>query len=242
MKQTSNNVECIRKTFAELYKEKQFTIDARGNKVVEIIGASFLADEPTIFAEVNNEYVAAEIAWYESESTNINDIYKGKREPPKAWQSSADKHGNINSNYGHLVFSQKYFQQYHKVCSELMNNPTSRRATMVYNRPSIWLEYNENGKSDFICTNAVTYYLRDEYLHCVVQMRSNDVWAGYRNDRAWQMYLLEGVAGAIKAKTGNIFWQVQNLHLYERQFYLLDHYAKTGEHAISHEEYKKLYS
>ena len=37
---------------------------------------------------------------------------------------------------------------------------------MVYQRPSIWREFKENGKNDFICTNAVTYYIRDGYLHC----------------------------------------------------------------------------
>ena len=50
--------------------------------------------------------------------------------------------------------------------TELWSNPDSRRAQMIYNRPSIWVEYNdEGGKSDFICTNAQTFYIRDGVLN-----------------------------------------------------------------------------
>ena len=117
------------------------------------------------------------------------------------------------------------------VVAELINNPDGRRATMVYNRPSIWVEYNESGKNDFICTNAVTYYIRNSELHAVVQMRSNDVVFGYKNDYAWQKYLVRELCEAVNhssenmfeddIKPGNIIWQVQNLHVYERHFHLV---------------------
>ena len=81
---------------------------------------------------------------------------------------------------------------------------------MIYTRPSIWLEYNENGKNDFICTNSVTYYIRNEKLHCVVQMRSNDVIFGYRNDYAWQEWVLIDLASELGYGVGDIHWQVQN--------------------------------
>jgi len=98
---------------------------------------------------------------------------------------------------------------------------------MIYNRPEIWVEYNENDKNDFICTNAVTYYIRDNKLHCVVQMRSNDVVFGYKDDYAWQKHVLNTLAKDITALSeeeitaGNIHWQVQNLHVYERHFDLV---------------------
>ena len=126
-----------------------------------------------------------------------------------------------------LIYGKKYFKQYNKVLTELSNNPDSRRASMIYQRPSIWHEYKENGKNDFICTNAVTYYIRDERLHCVVQMRSNDVIFGYRNDYAWQKHVLEKLEtdlyynGHPLQKGGTIYWQVQNLHVYERHFDLV---------------------
>ena len=92
---------------------------------------------------------------------------------------------------------------------------------MIYQRPSIQVEFQENGKNDFICTNAVTYYIRDEKLSCVVQMRSNDVVYGYKNDYAWQRFVLNTLAQDLNVDTGDIMWQVQNLHVYEKHFDLV---------------------
>ena len=224
-------VNDIRADFIDKLAAEEFTIDKTGSKTIEMIGASFLADEQAIFGEVNQEYVDAEIDWYLSGSTNVNDIYGKDREPPAAWQYTANEYGEINSNYGRLVFDHKYYSQFDMVVAELINNPDGRRATMVYNRPSIWVEFDDNGKNDFICTNAVTYYIRNNELHAVVQMRSNDVVFGYKNDYAWQKYLVRELCEAVNQssenmfeddiKPGNIIWQVQNLHVYERHFHLV---------------------
>ena len=213
----------IREHFIKELAAENFTVDKTGAKTIEYIGASFIADEPSIFGEPNEDYIAKELKWYDSESTNINDIYEDKK-PPAAWMYAANKHGEINSNYGHLVFGSKYFCQASHAIAELRANPDTRRAIMVYNRPSIWTEYNENGKSDFICTNAATYYIRDNKVHVVVQMRSNDVVFGYKNDYAWAKNMLEYVTAQLhdpKLLVGDIHWQVQNLHTYERHFGLV---------------------
>jgi thymidylate synthase len=80
-------------------------------------------------------------------------------------------------------------------------------------------------------------------------MRSNDVWAGYRNDYAWQLHLLKSVCDRYldlnmfaDLKPGNIYWQVQNLHMYERNFYMLDHFIKTAEFNITKKDYDILYN
>lgn len=227
-----NNVNDIRKFFIDELKDEAYTIDKTSQKTIELIGAQFIADEPFIFGTPNLDYIKKEIAWYESQSTNIYDINKESgADAPAAWKYTANKHGEINSNYGHLIFSEKYFHQYGMVLDELLRNPDGRRATMVYNRPSIWIEFDENGKNDFICTNAVTYYIRDGLLHAVVQMRSNDVIYGYKNDYAWQQYVLEKMAfdytnldrydNGNVIEPGQIIWQVQNLHVYERHFHLV---------------------
>ena len=211
----------IREHFINELKLRKFTIDKTGARTIELIGASFLADEESIFGEPNFEYIDHELDWYNDMSTNINDIYGPNKAPPKAWQMSANEKGEINSNYGLLIFSEKYHDQFANALEELSKNPDSRRACMVYNRPSIWNEYNEDGKNDFICTNAVTYYIRDNRLHCVVQMRSNDVVFGYKNDFAWQQHVLAEVADELNRDAGSIYWQVQNLHVYVRHFDLV---------------------
>jgi len=103
---------------------------------------------------------------------------------------------------------------------------------MIYNRPSIWCEYNEGGKSDFICTNAQTFYIRDGILSMVSQMRSNDVVYGYKNDYAWAQYLMDKFVREWNSlaeiygehspiEKGMLMWQVMNLHVYERHFHLV---------------------
>ena len=59
--------------------------------------------------------------------------------------------------------------------------------------------------SDFICTNSVAYYIRDGKLNCSVSMRSNDVIYGYKNDYAWQQFVLYELAEELSqphAETG----------------------------------------
>ena len=223
-----NTTRDIAKTFINSLKNEEFVTDRTGQKTIEMLGATFLADEPAIFGTPNESYIEIEKAWYESQSTNVNwitDTYN--RNVPEAWKYAANTYGEINSNYGHIIYSDKYHHQFGRVLDELLTNKDGRRATMVYTRPSIWEEYNEDGKNDFICTNAVTYYIRDGKIHCVVQMRSNDVVFGYKNDYAWQLHVLKQLTDEYNACSmegmdiGNIIWQVQNLHVYERHFDLV---------------------
>ena len=226
-------VKHIRQHFRDELKKEIFTIDKTGQKTIEMIGASFMADKPAIFGTPNEDYIEKELAWYNSQKCNVNAI-SGK--VPEAWKMAANDYGQINSNYGNIIYSDKYHHQFGRVLDELLTNIDGRRATMIYTRPSIWEEYNEEGKNDFICTNAVTYYIRDNWLQSVVQMRSNDVVFGYKNDYAWQLHVLEELteeyntcylSNAADAdyrremEVGDIIWQVQNLHVYERHFHLV---------------------
>ena len=222
------NTSDIKHYFVNALAKEDFVMDRSGQKTIELIGASFFADQPAIFGTPNESYIEIEKAWYESQSTNVNWMSETyNRNVPEAWKAAANSFGQINSNYGHLIYSDKYHHQYGRVLDELLENPDGRRASMIYTRPSIWEEYNEDDKNDFICTNSVTYYIRDNSLHCVVQMRSNDVVFGYKNDYAWQLHVLEQMVGDYnecsleKIKAGDIIWQVQNLHVYERHFHLV---------------------
>ena len=239
-----DTVESVRNDFALRYRMGQFVTDKAGGQVLEIINASFIADEALIFGAVNEDYVQRELQWYNSQSLNVNDIPGG---PPAIWKQVADADGLINSNYGWCIFSEANGYQFKHVTEELAKNPDSRRALMIYTRPTMWKDYNHNGRSDFMCTNDVQYILRDNQINAIVQMRSNDAWAGYRNDYAWQKWVLEQVVGTVNMmakkqyETGTIYWNVGSLHVYDRQFYLVDHYIQSGETSISKDEYVNLY-
>ena len=224
MKNKRMNVMDIQWHFATAFEAEEFVIDKSGVKTLELIGASFVADEPVIFGTLNTDYIAREIEWYESQSLNVNDI-PGK--VPEIWKMVADKDGLINSNYGWCIWSEKNHTQYKKALSELLANKNSRRAVMIYTRPTMHEDFSRNGMSDFMCTNTVQYMIREDRMHAVIQMRSNDVVHGYKNDRAWQKYVLDMLVADYnrlsesKIHAGDIHWNVGSLHVYERHFQLV---------------------
>ena len=208
----------IREEFKWLLANEFYVEDKSGVKLLEIVNASFIADEPSIFGKPNHSYIEREIEWYKSMSLDVNDI---PGETPAVWKQVATPDGRINSNYGWCIWSRENGEQYNNVLHELRQKPTSRRATMIYTRPSMWVDYSRDGMSDFMCTNAVQYVIRDQALHAIVQMRSNDVFYGYRNDYAWNEYVLKMLSYDLDVSPGIIYWNVGSLHVYERNFNLV---------------------
>lgn len=239
-----NTVQDIRNEFVRLLQNEEFIVDKTGVPVLEILAANFIADEEHVFGVVNSEYVSRELAWYKSMSLNVNDI---PGEVPTIWKQVATPDGFINSNYGYCIYSGDNGYQFKNVVEELVKNPYSRRATMIYTRPSMHVDYNAGGKSDFICTWGTQHFIRNGQLVTKVNMRSNDLVFGYRNDFAWQKYVHDQLLQAINNRTGSvyglgpIYWDVGSLHVYSSQFYLVDHYDKTGETSISKAKYKETY-
>lgn len=242
-----NSMDSVRDHFASLLAEEKFTSVNReasmtslvGNRTIEIIGASFLASDDALFGNVDWDYIHREEMWYDSMSLKVSDIPGGA---PKVWQAVASKDtGEVNSNYGWTTYSPENGSQYTKVLAELKKNPESRRAVVIYTRPSMWEDYNKGGRSDFMCTNVVQYLIRDGALHACVQMRSNDAILGYKNDRAWQHTVQSRLAKDLGLPVGDLHWHAGSLHVYERHFFLVDHFIKTGEIAVSKARYRELY-
>jgi len=206
----------IRKEFLVLYKADM--LNTRG--MVEIQGISFIADEPTIFGTVNEEYLQKEFSWYLSMSRNVYDM----NNPPKIWRDISTPDGYINSNYGYLVYHPDNNSQFQKVVRTLRRRPDSKQATMVYTRPEIHQQAFEGGRRDFICTNVVNYNqdsYNTEVINAIVQMRSCDAIFGYKNDLPWQEYVLGEVCKEVGKRPGKIIWQVSSLHIYPRHFHLI---------------------
>ena len=226
----------IQQHFAAQLRSGNFIEDKTGVSTIELVGASFLADAPAIFGEPNQEYIQHELDWYLSESLNVNDI-PGK--VPQIWKSVATPDGLINSNYGYLVFGKENYDQYSSVLNELVVSPNSRRAVTIYTRPSMHTDWCKGGMSDFVCTNAVQYLIRDGKIHCVVQMRSNDVIFGYRNDYAWQKFVLDLLVADYNRKlgrslvAGDITWQVGSLHVYSSHFHLIQRFIDQQEQLLA---------
>lgn len=223
-------IEDIRLKFLRKYTNNDI-ISRNGTEIVELVGESFKANEDTIFGELKTSYIEKEIKWYESQSLHVQDI---EGATPEIWKMVSSNNGEINSNYGFIIFNEKNNYQYNKVLNELLNNLNSRRAVMIYTNPYMHEQYKRDDMNDFVCTNTVQYLYNpnNNSLDVIVNMRSNDVYFGYRNDFAWQKYVLNKLVNQYNEQNlphdefyirpGDIYWQVGSLHLYSRHFYILD--------------------
>lgn len=199
-----------------LFIDKHNKNETRGG-TIELQAVSFLADEESIFGSVNREYVDAEIEWYESKDRRVQTLFDIYGKDVAIWKNVADEHGEVNSNYGWCIQSSTRYFQYNNVYHALKDNPNTRQAVMIYTHPAM----HYIAGRDFTCTNAVQYFINDDQLDCVVQMRSNDAVFGYNNDYQWQRYVLNKLATELNLSTGHITWQVGSLHIYERHYHLI---------------------
>lgn len=222
----------IRQIFVEKYKRGEFrTIGnaVQQSKTVEIQNANFLADSDWIIRKPNYEYFNRELEWYLSQSLNVNDIPGGA---PAMWKACADKHGNINSNYGWVIFSEENGLQYNHCKWKLVDDNHTREAIMIYNRPSMQSDYRKAGMHDFMCTQNVQYFINErdgqEFVDCIVNIRSNDAVFGYDNDFLWFDWVLDKLSKDLTKELyrnigkGMIWWNAGSLHVYERHFKFLE--------------------
>lgn len=206
-------VQDIRNQFKQLLEEGK-----QVNGTIEIIGATFLADEESIFGTVNDDWNKRELAWYNSMSRSVLDI---PPPIPAVWMNVSSKNKEINSNYGWCIYSNENGNQYENVMQELSVNPNSRRGQMIYTRPTMHEDWCRDGMSDFMCTAYNQFYIRDGKLVSHYVMRSSDSVFGYKGDRHWAKHVQNKLAKDLGVESGDLIWTASSLHVYERHYHLV---------------------
>jgi len=216
----------IRADLIDKYLAEDYVVDKSGAKTIEVLGESFVADENWLIRTPAYKYIERELDWYMSESLYVDDI---PGNTPQIWKDISSDEGKINSNYGWCIYSEENGNQYKHVLRELKTNPNSRRAAMIYNRPSMHLDFNRDGMSDFMCTFANTFMIRDGKLISHYAMRSNDAVFGYNNDVAWAKFVQGQLAYDLEVEVGELIWTATNLHVYERHFEFIEALINGGK-------------
>lgn len=229
--------EDILKQFKEKYNNKEFRIignNVQQAKTIELQNVQFEVDKPWIVREPNYDYFNRELEWYKSESLNVNDIPGGA---PRMWKSCATPLGYINSNYGWMIWSKDNYSQFDHCLQKLIEDPHTREACMIYNRPSMQTEYCKDDMHDFCCTFAVQCFINEDkdnknilHLKYIVYQRSQDVVFGFDNDILWHQTVQNELADKLSKATAlnkpvicdNIINNVGSLHIYERHFKYLE--------------------
>lgn len=183
---------------------------------------------PYIYLDKNfqtpKKYVKAELDWYKSMDLSIIG-HEGIENNP-TWQSccTQDDKKEVNSNYGWCVFSEENGSQYDNCLEVLKKDKTTRNAIIIYNRPSIYKEYKRDGMHDMTCTMYSHFFIRNNKLYMVHQMRSNDIRFGFIcSDLAWNCFVYQNMYEDLKEtypdlEVGVIRWTSDSMHLYSRHF------------------------
>jgi thymidylate synthase len=237
-----NNEQIIFPYILEFYnkiQQKDFIVDKTGVKCVEILCIKIDKLNPlqpnlnfNNIRKTPENYVKKELNWYLSQSLSIINYV----DDIQIWNQvcTKDNKKEINSNYGWCIFSKENYYQYNFSLDELVNNQDSRRACMIYNRPSITKEYNKNRMSDYICTFYTQQFIRNNKLIYIVDMRSNDFKAGFFSDFPWHCFVYTKFYNELKEKyntikIGEIIWKVNSFHVYERDFDMIKNIVKSYE-------------
>lgn len=216
--------------FQKMLDTDDTVLDKSGVRTVEILGWQCRDLNPwqpiLTFGDKKTSvnYCKKELEWYLSQDLSVSKI----GESAKIWKQVCSKDELVNSNYGWCIFSNDNYSQYLNVLNELLKNKDSRRATMIFTRPSMWIDYNKDGMSDFICTWGVHCFIRDNKLYYIINQRSCDFWFGLRNDFVFHCYVYQmlfrdlyecGIT--LNISHSCIIYNCDTIHLYERHFDLL---------------------
>lgn len=137
-------------------------------------------------APTSIRYLSRELIAYFRGSLRVSD---GLSSASKFWDTLADEHGMISSNYGYYVFHQRTEEgvtQYEWVIKRLLENVQTRRAVINING----LQHKKPTK-DFPCTIAIQFFVKNEHLCCEVSSRSTDVITGLPYDMGFFSLLTE---------------------------------------------------
>ena len=153
------------------------------------------------------DYAEAEWQWYLSGDRNIAKLGELYGKVPEIWKRMADKHGNVNSNYG---WQWNRNGQLDKIIQMLQDNPDTRQATVsIYDGKEI-----QDYSYDTPCTYAVQFTIIHGRLDMCVTMRSNDLWFGFCNDQYCFSKLQKMVSNELNVEPGVYYHFAHNMHLY----------------------------
>ena len=155
----------------------------------------------------NEEYAAAEWAWYLSGDPRVTTLGELYGKIPAIWKNMADKNGEVNSNYG---YQWRRNDQLENVINILKHGFDTRQAAIsIYDGKEI-----NKYEFDTPCTYAIQFTVVQGKLYMSVYMRSNDLWYGFCNDQYQFASLQEMVAERLNLPVGTYYHHAHNLHLY----------------------------
>ena len=225
----------------------------RGTTTRELINYNITLADPRnrviTFPErkTSTKYLLGEFIWYLNGSADP----KGILPYAKFWdgiRNSGDNGlyaaGTINSNYGTRLFGHsdlpaftteastrskpEPINQWQATIAALTADKDSRQAVMSIHVPSD----RHVGNKDVPCTFTLQWFIRENKLHLIVNMRSNDIILGFTNDVFQFTMLQEAMMLELRKvypelQLGHYYHNAGSMHIYSRHFSMAEEIVKN---------------
>lgn len=203
-----------KKKIHEIIQTPEYVCSPRGMKILEILNDPFHVDMDcpvllNVKRKLNYSFMLGEAAWMLDGRNDVKTIAKYLG----GIKRFSDDGVTFFGAYGPKIITQTSY-----IIKKLKEDQDSRQAVLT-----IWRE-NPIASKDVPCTLSMQFFLRkasDElFLHCITNMRSNDIWLGTPYDSfnfsAISFYIALFLNKAeIKCKLGKLIINAGSRHLYE---------------------------
>ena len=184
---------------------------------------------------VNTKYLLGEFIWYLTGSNDPDGILPYS----KFWDNIRNTErrrgypeGEVNSNYGNRLFGlsdvpafwnhgnmDQKINQWKETIELLKRDKDTRQAILNIHVPT---DRHPSNK-DVACTLTLQFFIRDDALHMICNMRSNDIILGFTNDVFQFTMLQECMQLLLKEhypdlQLGHYFHNAGSMHVYDRHF------------------------
>jgi thymidylate synthase len=247
MSRFSTTSEAYLEVLWDVLTNPDFQSAPRGKAINEKIAYKFVVEKPSSAPivtrdlarnEVIARYTKAEFDVYSKGSVSVDDFGAIS----KFWLNLGNPDGTVNSAYGHLIFFDRScgnptFEDsvmrspWEWARLALLTDKDTRQAIIKFHkRTHLWV-----GNKDQTCTVYGNFLIRDNRLHLIVHMRSNDVVKGLVYDMPWFCYLMERMRhelsenGYHDLQLGDYIHIADSFHVYEPDFEKA--FAMVGHHA-----------
>lgn len=223
----------------EILNSPDFRVSPRDKAIREKIAYQFTVEQPdsgpivtksAARNEIIVKYLQSEFALYSRGETSVEEFAKAS----SFWNRLSNPDGSVNSAYGHLIFFDRScghpeFEQGEGGDNSTMRSPwewarlsllsdkDTRQAIIKFHKRShLWV-----GNRDQTCTVYGNFLIRDDKLHLIMHMRSNDAVKGLVYDMPWFCYLLKRMAieladnGYRNLKVGTYTHIADSMHIYD---------------------------
>lgn len=205
--------------------EHGVTVDATKGENRELIGVSVEITNPRARlsrTETRGRPFSCigELLWYLSGSDKLEFIEYYLA----AYKYFAEEDGSVHGAYGPRVFPSCGSGQFQRVFELLRKKQSTRQAVIqIFSARDI-----ETRRKDTPCTCTLQFLVRDERLHLVACMRSNDAMVGFPHDVFAFTMLQEIMASRLGFDVGTYRHFAGSMHIYQNKLAEAEQFLREG--------------